>query len=254
MSNRITYNRIKKRHLLTPIFFYWLSYFLSPILCANTLFINVYLKINTENQIALLIKNFNTTLKQQQIFKTYNIRPFLSYRPLHITLYLSHYKEKYRSELISRVKKLAQQEKPLDLSSDTFQTNGTAYVMLKIKTSPELQQLSNTTVNLLMDIHDENAVIPAWAAQDAKRANLFKHYGSPSVLEFFNPHFSIMDPEYLAKEQQNKLVAQLEPLINQFKKTHHMERAAKAYALGVGVADEQGQIIDELASFSLGIN
>lgn len=251
MGNRITYNSTTKRHLLTPLLFYFLSYLLSPSLCAKELFINVYLKLNSTNQIAPLINHFNQFLAEHHLIQDYKIKPFLNERPLHITLYLSHYKENKTSELIKRVKNLAQQERTLKIQTALLQTSPSAYVMLTVKESAELQELSNKAVQRLANLHAPNAEIPSWAAQDVKRASLFKQYGSPSVFELFNPHFSIMDPKHLNQKQQKDLVAQLQQLLPQFMQMNKRAKTAKAVALGVGIADNQGQIIKELASFAL---
>jgi len=251
MGNRIPNNSTTKRHFITPILFYFLSYFLSPIICAKDVFINVYLKLNPTNQIAPVINSFNEFLDEHQIIKTYKIKPFLNHRPLHITLYLTHYKEKYTDALIQRVKNLAQQEMSVAINSDEFKISTNAYVMLGVENTRALQQLSNKAVHLLMSLRDKNSVIPLWAAHDPKRKSLYVQYGSPSVLELFKPHFSIMDPKHLNSSQQRNLVVQLHRLTQQFIQTNHIDQTAKAYALGVGIADEQGQIIKELASFPL---
>lgn len=123
--------------------------------------------------------------------------------------------------------------------------------MLTVEKSTELQKLSNKVVQHLANLHAPNAATPSWAAQDAKRASLFKQYGSPCVFELFNPHFSIMDPEHLNQKQQKDLLAQLQQLQPQFMQMNKRVKTAKAVALGVGIANKQGQIIKELASFSL---
>ncbi len=251
MRNGITYNSTTKRHLITPILFYFLSYFLSPSSSAEAVFINVYLKLSSPNHIAPLINSFNEFLKQDQIINTYKIKPFLEHRPLHVTLYLTHYKKKYTEKLIHRIKNLAQQESALLINSNQFQVSTNAYVMLTVKKSKGLQQLSDKTVHLLMSLHDKSATIPLWAANDTKKRALFKHYGSPGVLTLFNPHFSIMDPEHLNSRQQKNLVPKLQQLVQQFSSLTSTNKTAKAYALAVGIADNQGQIIKELASFPL---
>lgn len=139
----------------------------------------------------------------------------------------------------------------LAINSDEFKISTNAYVMLGVENTRALQQLSNKTVHLLMNLHDKNSVIPLWAAHDPKRKSLYVQYGSPSVLELFNPHFSIMDPKHLNNSQQRNLVVQLHRLTQQFTQTNHIKQTAEAYAFGVGIADEQGQIIKELASFPL---
>jgi hypothetical protein len=251
MCNGSTYNSTAKRHFFSPFIFYLLSLCVNPTVLAKTEFINVYLKLNSTNEVKPLIASFNHYLEQKKILKNYQITPFLVTYPLHVTLYLTHYKTQYTQELIRRIKKLARQVHPISLKTTNFIAFKNAYVMLAVKNNNSLHQLSNKVVLLLNDLHDKKMPIPQWAAGDSTRRNLFKHYGSPGVFSLYNPHFSIIEPMQITSEQQNTLAIQLKTLIKQYEEKNDTQKTAKAFALAVGIADHQGQITKELAAFPL---
>jgi hypothetical protein len=142
---------------------------------------------------------------------------------------------------------LTKQQRRIPISTLQFIASDNNYVMLSVKRSEQLQQLSNKTFSALASLRDKNAPIPAWAAKDPRRVKLFNQYGSPNVLNYFNPHVSIFD-----RDQQNtQLYKQLQQLIAQFSKTHQVKINATADAIGIGIADAQGQIVKELALFEL---
>jgi len=211
----------------------------------------VYLKLESNNQIASLIGDFNQFLEQHQLLSTYKINPFLTHYPLHNTLYLTNYEKKQIPAIINAVKAIANGQQSFMVSSDQFIASPSAYLMLSAKQSAQLNALSNLTLNFLAPLRDKDAKIPAWAAADPSRRYLFKQYGSPNVKTNYHPHFTIFDPIHLSKQQRQTLYQQLTVLIKQFSEKHPNAAQARAYAIGVGVADEQGQIIKELAVFEL---
>jgi len=225
--------------------------FTCTVSLAKGLSINVYLKLKPINQVSSLIKDFNQFLGQQPLFVSYHITPFLKHYPLHNTLYLTDYDRVQIPKIIKQVQAIAKQQKPILLSTNQFTASASGYVMLSIKRSKELQELSNKTLNSLAPLRDKKAIIPSWAAQDSNRSEVFKHYGSPNVLNYFNPHFSIFDPVGLSQIQTANLYEQLQQLISQFSQAHPTQVRAIGYAIGVGLADTQGQIVTELATFKL---
>lgn len=216
---------------------------------ATPVSINVYLKLKPENEVSLLIRHFNQFLEAQQLFAHYPIVPYLDRYPLHCTLYLTDYDSEQIPALLEQVHHLTKQYKALTLSADAFHASKTGYVMLGISNTEKLQQLSNAMMYDLAPLRDMNAKIPAWAAADPERVELFKQYGSPSVLQFFNPHFSIFEPSELDQQRQLALYEELVALIAQF---GGARTDVVSKAVGVGIADQQGQIIKELRSFELG--
>lgn len=206
---------------------------------AGSLSINVYLKLKPKNPIETLIQAFNQFLETNQLM----ITPYLQSHPLHLTLYLADYQQKQIPSLIKKMAAIAKQNQPLLLTTAKFIANESGYVMLSVKNEGRLQELSNQVLFSLADLRDKNTIIPAWAAQKKARRALFKRYGSPNVLNYFNPHFSIFTAGGLS--------VKLQLLIEQFIKRHVKPVQASAYAIGIGVADEQGQIVRELNSISL---
>lgn len=251
MANGIADNRAMKRHCISPVLVYWISLLFSTVLWAKSEFINVYIKLKPSNEITPLVLAFNQFLTQQQLTQKYQIKSFLQSHPLHLTLYLTHYQPEAIPKVLRRVKHIAQQTPPVCFTTGSFVVDKRAYVMLAVKNNQALQQLSNTVVNTLQGLRDKQAIIPAWAAHDQARVRLFKHYGSPGVFTLFAPHFSILWPSHLSVEQQKMLAQRLKTGIHQFISQQNSQRIAYAAALAVGIADQQGQIVKELAAFPL---
>ena len=71
------------------------------------------------------------------------------------------------------------------------------------------------------------------------------------MLDYFNPHFSIFSAESLNTQQSTFLYQQLRKLIHQFSQSHQTQIEEHVDAIGVGIADTLGQIVKELAVFTL---
>lgn len=248
MGNRITYHGKIGYHLILLSFLIFLS---SSPTCASTLSINIYLKLDPKNQINRLIHHFNQFLEKKRILSTYSIEPFLDKHPLHITLYLANYEENKLPQIINGVAALAKNTNRIRIKTEHFITQDSGYIMLSVKASSELKNLSEKTMRQFFNLRDKTVTIPGWAAADLKRQYLFNHYGSPNVLDYFNPHFSILDPVHLNLEQRHVLAQCLKRLIKQWEENHVTSVDVKTYSIGVGTANSQGQIIKEWASFPL---
>lgn len=224
---------------------------LSSYTVAASTAINVYLKLKTHSQVTVLIKEFNQLLVTNGLTKRYQLQPFANQHPLHITLYLATYPDANIAEIIKQTQNLAQHEKTIRANARQFSTNAQNYVMLRVENNSQLQLLSNKATYAFSGLRDNNAAIPAWAANSPERVALFKTFGSPNVLDYFNPHFSIMEPEHLTKDQITALNQQLAILITDFNAQHAKPISVIAEGIGVGVTDTQGQIVKELAVFPL---
>lgn len=218
---------------------------------ASSSYINVYLKLRPNNEVNNLISHFNQFLEQHKLFEEYQIAPFINNYPLHITLYLAHYDKQNTNTVINRAISLARETAAMPITTEQFVPSPNGYVSLTVQNQNALQQLSNRTLLLLSDLRDPQAKIPVWAAKNKLRQQLFKQYGSPNVLELYKPHFSVFDPEGLSPEEQKGLYPMLQQLISQFTKVNNTRVTAEAYAIGVGEADEQGQIVSELVEYQL---
>lgn len=197
------------------------------------------------------IEHFNQFLQQKNLLEHYTIKPFINFYPLHNTLYLTDYDPQRVPEIIEQVKEIARTHHILHLESAKFIASPNGYVMLSLVNTTELTELSQTVAKGLKNLRDHQAQIPSWAAADPKRQKLFTEWGSPNVLEFYTPHFSIFDPMHLNSEQQKQFITQLRPLVEEINQ-QLKPITVDADVIGVGVANEQGQIIKELISFRLG--
>lgn len=203
------------------------------------------------NQVSTLIEHFNQWMQQNKLLSTYHIKPFILTHPLHITLYLATYEKEQIRAIIKQTERWSKGQTKIKIVTAEFNASASGYVMLKVKQSSELQQLSNQALSHLAALRDKETPTPKWAEKDKKRQALFKQWGSPSVLDYYQPHFSIFDPEHLTPMQRIALYQRLQKFIKQFSNKNQINVKATADAIGVGIADSQGQIVEELASFTL---
>ncbi len=250
MSHRITNHRTLIRHYIAPLFLYCLCCVFNKAWAADDLFINVYLKLDNKNTFTALIKKFNHTLTTPTVSNTDVIRPYIEQHPAHITLYLTHYNKKNIPRVLEQVQQLAQHESPLLLTSERIAAYDT-YVMLHIKNNSTLQQLHTSCVHRLKELRAKDTPIPAWAAADMQQQQLHALYGSPGVLTRYNPHISIVQINNFEPEQHKILIQQLKHKVHVFNQQETVHRETLISALAVGIANKEGQIIKELASFPL---
>ncbi|RMX00582.1 hypothetical protein EAW55_12540 [Legionella jordanis] len=213
----------------------------------SSLFMNVYLKLEPNNTVEKLIGDFNAYLNQQGFLSQYQITPFFPTHPLHITLYLTHYPQRNLSVIMHDLPLIAAQNKKIRLQSKDIEVSSSGYVLLSIRKNQELQKLSDHLVLKLMSLRDKKAPIPIWALQNPARVESFQHYGSPNVFRNFSPHLSLM----VIDEQESYWHAQLNRLIQRFAVKKSIAVNTIATAIGIGIADAQGQIIKEIGSFPL---
>mmetsp|Transcript_27019 Transcript_27019/g.51098 ORF Transcript_27019/g.51098 Transcript_27019/m.51098 type:complete len:393 (-) Transcript_27019:170-1348(-) len=88
-----------------------------------------------------------------------------------------------------------QQNQPTSSSSSYYKING-AYVMLPIENTPCLQTLSTTLLHTLQSYLKHPVLVPSWVASLAeplRSSAIFRSrtYGSPNVLEGFDPHVTV---------------------------------------------------------------
>lgn len=164
---------------------------------------------------------------------------------------MANYNDAQIPNIIKRTANLAKQEKQIPLLTSRLVPSSNGYVMLSVTNVPQIQGLSNKALEALSHLRDKEASIPTWATRDVERQILFNQYGSPTVLNYYKPHFSVFTADHLNKYESVQLYNQLQKLIPQFAKNHQLQVRATAFAIGVGIADSQGQIVKELKSFNL---
>ncbi|MFT4058840.1 MAG: hypothetical protein QM652_04745 [Legionella sp.] len=222
----------------------------STAIAANNQAINVYLKLKPNNEVNELIKEFNQFLEKEKIFMTYQITPYIDNHPLHVTLFMAHYSQAQIPKIIREIAVLAKQQKPVSLLTSRFVPKG-GYVKLSVTNDSQIQGLSNKTLMTLAPLRDKKALVPAWAARNIERRIIFNQYGSPAVLNYFNPHFSMFSISHLQKDDIARLHQELQQLIAKFAKNHQTQIRVSAVEIGIGIVNQQGQIVKELKSFTL---
>lgn len=217
---------------------------------AEQLAINLYLKLKSNNSIEQHVMAFNHVLKQQHLLSRYDIKPYLDRYPLHITLYLTEYEKKYIPQLQNDALKLSLEQKSIVIYTQNLRLYPNGYIMLSLAKTETLSRLSQKALTLLSPKRASGLTIPPWAAHDSTRQLLFKRYGSPNVLDYFNPHLSILLPPPCVTDN-DKRNAELSLALTQFNQLYSTPIESCADALALGIADKEGQIIEELAAWPL---
>lgn len=217
---------------------------------AEQLAINLYLKLKPNNSIEQHVMTFNRVLKQQHLLSRYDIKPYLDRHPLHITLYLTEYEKKYIPQLQQDALKLSLEQKSIAIYTQNLRLYSNGYIMLSLARTKSLMRLSQKALTRLSPKRAHALTIPLWAAHDSNRQALFKRYGSPNVLDYFNPHLSILLPPQHVVDS-DKRNAELSLALTHFNQLHSTVIESCADALALGIADKEGQIIEELAAWPL---
>ena len=214
--------------------------------------INVYVRLD-DPVLAKSVSEFNNELKRRGIFERYGFEPFLNRHPLHATLYLATYSKARAEEVVEVARRLACHSLPVRLEITGLSLTNTNFVMLNIDNeampqNPPLQQLSDMATLKLAGLRDYNAHIPDWVKSIPAKRKAFERYGSPNVFFEFNPHISLMAPVLKEGERSHAFRGEVQTVIDAWGFPY---LTLKPTVLGVGYADEQGQITKEIAHFEL---
>jgi hypothetical protein len=237
MANRIAYHGIMGRcHLLL------LGLLITVSLHAETLLINTYLKIESQSGIKKVIDSVDQTIQHDFLNQSVDLQRYTATYPLHVTLYLTEYSHKNLPKVIAEVKKLAKIIKPFTIESSALVLGNSHFLMLNVVLTPSLKAAHEATVNALLPYRDLNATIPVWAAQIPQKKKRFERYGSPNVFDEYHPHFSILYASSPSKSVENSLIHR----VNAFNHDARIRADAKVTEIGVGLANQAGQIVKPL--------
>lgn len=215
--------------------------------------INVYVRLDDPTLIKS-VTEFNNELKRRGIFERYGFEPFLSNYPMHATLYLAQYTDDQVGKVVEAARQLACRSHPIKLETTGLSLTSGNYVMLDINNdvtpkNPPLQQLSDEATLKLAVLRDYNAPIPDWAQTLPEKRKAFERYGSPNVFFEFSPHLSLMAPVFNDAERARAFQGEMQAIINAWQ---FPNLTIASTVLGVGYANEQGQVTNEIAHFNLG--
>lgn len=215
--------------------------------------VNVYLLFDAP-ELHQSIQEFNLYLKKNKLLTRYQIEPFLTHHPLHITLFLADYPEEHIKELQKRVSKIAKHWHPIQIKTSQIVTAG-GYVMLDIDNTnrtngqnPELQRLSDEITMELTELRDFNAPIPNWATSIIEKRKAFLRYGSPNVFFEYSPHFTLMAKHFIDPTQAKQFQQEMSQLIQSYNFSKILTQSS---VIGIGYVNSFGQITQEIQRIKL---
>ncbi|MEY8701979.1 2'-5' RNA ligase family protein, partial [Francisella philomiragia] len=121
---------------------------------------NVYLIPDTTAD--KYVKEFDDSLAKTDVLEKYKTTPFIKNHPVHLTLYLTSFQNKYIKDIESQLADLAKNTKSFYIETAGFSAGKSGFVMLDIKNSQSLQQLSNSVINNLAKYRDKDYPAPSW--------------------------------------------------------------------------------------------
>lgn len=199
--------------------------------------INVFMVVseNIENA----FKDAAETLHQKEGLEAFVLKGFQT----HCTLYLTQYPEGSKDSVLAKIEELASNTREFAINSTGLEITSGSWYFMGIERSSNLQKLSDTVVEILAPMRAKSDFIPDWAKEFPTKIEYISKYGSPNVYSEFSPHLT-----FLARSDEEKL--------QKFTKEHSESDFAKiiagsVIAIGVGVADRDGQIKEPWKIFPL---
>lgn len=199
--------------------------------------INVFMVVseNIENA----FKDAAEALHQEEELESFILRGFQT----HCTLYLTQYPEGNKDDVLAKVEELASNTREFAINSAGLEITSGGWYFMSIERNSNLQKLSDTVVEMLSPMRAKSDYIPGWAKEFPTKVEYISKYGSPNVYSEFNPHLT-----FLARSDEEKL--------QKFTNKHSDSDFAKVIpgsvvAIGVGVADSDGQIKEPWKIFPL---
>lgn len=232
--------KIKKLLLLNIGYFACVTYtYAAPVM------VDVY--ANVDSSVSVTISGINQTFESSGIYSQYNIKPLILSHKVHLTMYLTQYDDSQIANIERVVEEIAKETKPFTVYDSGITLKSSNYLMLDVQNSIPLQILSDQLAAALMCYRDKNAVVPAWANSYPLKKLMFEHYGSPNVYSGFDPHFSIFVVK-IPESQQSQFNQQINSHLKSLKFTPHSYLVT---SLGIGITDENGQIVQEIKEYNL---
>lgn len=212
---------------------------------ATDQFINVFAIV--DNSASGQVHQINQTMKNRGIYKRYSIKPFSDRHLVHMTMYLTHYNDDKVSDILEQVSKIATSTNQFSTKTKGLELKASNFLMLNVENNDAIQNLSNLTVTRLSPYRNKNINITAYAKNDPVKVDMFEKYGSPSVFNQFEPHFSI----FSATVSKNKQIVFQQNVNRVIADIIFPPQDITVIGLGVGLADINGQITKVIKTYKL---
>ncbi|APC95782.1 2'-5' RNA ligase family protein [Francisella tularensis subsp. novicida] len=194
------------------------------------------------------VKEFDNSLAKTDVLEKYKTTPFIKNHPVHLTLYLTSFQSKYIKDINSQLANLAKNTEPFYIETTGFSAGKSGFVMLDIKNSQSLQQLSNVVIKDLAKYRNKDYPAPSWVKFYPSKLVSFEKYGSPNAFAEFNPHISILAANLQTDQERDSFDKDFNEIIKNMKLK---PTSFKIKAIGFGEVDENGQVTKTLHIYKL---
>jgi len=194
--------------------------------------INVFAVVS--NEIETACREAATALMQEEALESFPLKGF----QVHCTLYMTQYPVGSLEKVASIVVEIASNTKAFEIQSTGLEITSGSWFFLNLDRNRNLQTFCDAVVEKLAPLRSPSDFVPEWAKDNPTKVEYITKYGSPNVYGEFNPHLTL-----LAKSDEAKL--------KNFVEKHSTSSFAKPVsgkivAIGLGIADRDGQIKDPL--------
>lgn len=160
----------------------------------------------------------------------------------HVTLYLTDFQTESIPNLFSTLRQSLNSTQ-LIVEISNVMVNG-AYSMYQIENTNGMQMLSDSIVQSTKEFITPNQTIPEWVynlpePMRSKKIAYVKKYGSPNVLDAFDPHITVGYDNVASEPSRRKI---LETVLQ----TSHCCRKGFSDKIGIGVVGDFGTVLYDL--------
>ena len=199
--------------------------------------INVFAAVSGEIETAC--REAATTLKNEEGLEAF---PCKGYQ-VHCTLYMTQYPIGSLEKVASIVADLAGNTREFDIQTTGLEITSGSWFFMNLDRNRNLQTFSDAVVEKLASLRHPSNFVPEWAKGNPTKVEYITKYGSPNVYAEFNPHLTL-----LAQSDEAKLKSFLEKHTTE---SYTKPVSGRVVAIGLGIADRDGQIKEPFKLFPL---
>lgn len=183
--------------------------------------------------------NAGKALKESEGISSFPIENF----QIHCTLYMTRYSTEQKKALLQKVENIASSISEFETNTTGLEITSGNWFFMNLVRNRNLQTLSDLLVESLSPFRTKSDFIPDWAKAYPKKVEYISKYGSPNVYGEFNPHLT-----FLARADGDKL----HNFVKKYKSSPFSQNVkGKIIAIGIGIADKNGQIKNPWKIFPL---
>ncbi|MDD3146359.1 MAG: 2'-5' RNA ligase family protein [Candidatus Riflebacteria bacterium] len=199
--------------------------------------INVFAVVSEEIETAC--RAAASTLMQEESLESFPLKGF----QVHCTLYMTQYPLMSLEKVAALVAEIASNTREFDIQSTGLEVTSGNWFFMNLSRNSNLQALSDLTVEKLAALRSPSSFVPDWAKEFPTKVEYISKYGSPNVYAEFNPHLTLLassDAEKLTRFMKKNADSNFSKPV-----------AGKVVAIGLGIADRNGQMQEVFKIFPL---